>query len=83
MSSWGVGISFSKLHYVRVFLKNRVKSVGFQMVIWNKKSFGGGGGCQEPTFESTKQPQSPFGVQRHKPYEEAKGRASAKRELSS
>ena len=36
MSSWGVGISFSKLPYVRVFLKNRAKSVGFQVVIWNQ-----------------------------------------------
>ena len=27
MSSWGVGIFFSKLPYVRVFLKNHAKSM--------------------------------------------------------
>ena len=36
MSSWGVGILFSKLPYVRVFLKNHAKSIGFQVVIWSQ-----------------------------------------------
>ena len=36
MSSWGVGILFSKLPSVRVFLIkiNHAKSIGFQLVIW-------------------------------------------------
>ena len=33
MSSWGVGILFSKLPFLRVFLINHVKSIGFKMVI--------------------------------------------------
>ena len=36
MSSWGVGVSLSKLPYERVFLKNNTKSIGFQMVIWSQ-----------------------------------------------
>ena len=36
MSSWGVGILFSKFIWENVFLKNHAKSVGFHVVIWSQ-----------------------------------------------